>query len=453
MKEKGRVKKDRFKGIDNKLSLRVFLLQDQDEQKELGRLEAVERKEAAQDRDGLFACLGRLVSDPLDVLHNPTFQDMHIDTGSPWTAETKLEIQFWEEPRDVESKFRKIGYVEVTVGAILTDHARYYPLKCAELQSLHTGRSFPSFLHQSVLVFPPTEEEETGNGRGNPGEATEEGETGNDEKHRFCFTLETCKAGINDGHKFVLFTACLEERDKWVSLRNTAAAAAKNPIQQGRWRNVLMVQEKVRGIFQSNFVQGLTTLVIACAFITNIIDAELQADEASNISRMLKKLEIFYVYFFTVELVFNVLANVFWPFVIDLWNYLDMIVVIVCWISYLNPSSGGISGIRIVRVLRVVQVLKATEDIVRDEAEKHGKTFSAFGAEIQVKEGALTPDYQHDQVWSDLQASMKAREELLKMAFRNAGKATVYDESTGEAVPVCPAKGTKPSIAVTFKAS
>ena len=97
------------------------------------------------------------------------------------------------------------------------------------------------------------------------------------------------------------------------------------------------------------------------------------------------------------------------------------------------------------------QVLKATEDIVRDEAEKHGKTFSAFGAEIQIKEGALTPDYTHDQVWSDLQASMKAREELLKIAFRNAGKATVYDESTGEAVPVCPAKGTKPSIAVTFK--
>ncbi len=52
------------------------------------------------------------------------------------------------------------------------------------------------------------------------------------------------------------------------------------------------------------------------------------------------------------------------------------------------------------------QVLKSTEDIVRDEAEKHGKTFSAFGAEIQVKEGALTPDYTHDQVWSDLQASM-----------------------------------------------
>jgi accessory colonization factor AcfC len=114
-----------------------------------------------------------------------------------------------------------------------------------------------------------------------------------------------------------------------------------------------------------------------------------------------------------------------------------------------NPIEAHIKLKAIVKALEAT--IKATEDIVRDEAEKHGKTFSAFGAEIQVKEGALTPDYSHDQVWSDLQASMKAREELLKMAFRNAGKATVYDEATGEAVPVCPAKGTKPSISVTFK--
>jgi len=114
-----------------------------------------------------------------------------------------------------------------------------------------------------------------------------------------------------------------------------------------------------------------------------------------------------------------------------------------------NPVA---AHVRLKAVIKAVeQVLKATEDAVRDEAEKNGKTFSAFGADIQIKEGALTPDYSHDQVWSDLQASMKGREEQLKMAFRNAGKMTVIDESTGEVVPVCPAKGTKPSIAVTFK--
>jgi len=114
-----------------------------------------------------------------------------------------------------------------------------------------------------------------------------------------------------------------------------------------------------------------------------------------------------------------------------------------------NPVA---AHVRLKAVIKAVeQVLKATEDAVRDEAEKNGRTFSAFGADIQIKEGALTPDYTHDQVWSDLQASMKAREEQLKMAFRNAGKMTVIDEATGEVVPVCPAKGTKPSISVTFK--
>jgi hypothetical protein len=46
---------------------------------------------------------------------------------------------------------------------------------------------------------------------------------------------------------------------------------------------------------------------------------------------------------------------------------------------------------------------------------------------------------------------MKAREELLKMAFRNAGKATVYDEATGEAVPVCPDQRDKTKHRSYFK--
>jgi len=114
-----------------------------------------------------------------------------------------------------------------------------------------------------------------------------------------------------------------------------------------------------------------------------------------------------------------------------------------------NPVAAHVRLKAVIKALE--QVLKSTEEAVWDEAERNGRTFSAFGADIQLKEGAMTPDYSHDQIWSDLQASMKAREEQLKMAFRNAGKMTVIDEATGEVVPVCPAKGTKPSIAVTFK--
>jgi hypothetical protein len=114
-----------------------------------------------------------------------------------------------------------------------------------------------------------------------------------------------------------------------------------------------------------------------------------------------------------------------------------------------NPIAAHVRLKAVVKALE--QVLKATEQTVWDEAEKNGKTFSAFGAEIQLKEGALTPDYTQDKVWLDLDEQISYREDILKVAFKNAGKTTVIDESTGEVVPVVPPRGTKPSIAVTFR--
>ena len=114
-----------------------------------------------------------------------------------------------------------------------------------------------------------------------------------------------------------------------------------------------------------------------------------------------------------------------------------------------NPIEAHIKLKAIVKALEAT--IKATEQTVADEASKHGKTFSAFGAEITLKEGSLTPNYEEDEVYADLKAHMKAREELLKIAFRQNGKTAIFDESTGEHVPVCSAKATKASIAVSFR--
>ena len=54
-------------------------------------------------------------------------------------------------------------------------------------------------------------------------------------------------------------------------------------------------------------------------------------------------------------------------------------------------------------------------------------------------------------MYADLKAQLKEREEILKLAFRQAGKSAIFDEVTGEQIPVCTAKGTKSSIAVSFK--
>jgi hypothetical protein len=114
-----------------------------------------------------------------------------------------------------------------------------------------------------------------------------------------------------------------------------------------------------------------------------------------------------------------------------------------------NPVEAHIKLKAIVKALEAT--IKATEQTVADEASKHGKTFRAFGAEITLKEGSLTPNYEEDEVYADIKAQLKDREEILKLAFRQAGKTAIFDKRTGEQVPVCTAKATKASIAVSFR--
>jgi len=97
-------------------------------------------------------------------------------------------------------------------------------------------------------------------------------------------------------------------------------------------------------------------------------------------------------------------------------------------------------------------VIKATEEAVAEEAGKYpGKSFDVFGANVQMKEGSIGPNCEQDTVYCEIKAQLKDREELLKLAFKQAGKAMITDPNTGEEIPVCEAKGTKGSIAITFK--
>ena len=97
-------------------------------------------------------------------------------------------------------------------------------------------------------------------------------------------------------------------------------------------------------------------------------------------------------------------------------------------------------------------VLKQTEDTVADEAVKYpGKSFDVYGANVQIREGSLGPNCDQDPIYAQIKAQLKDREELLKLAFKQAGKSMIVDPNTGEEIPVCEAKATKSSIAITFK--
>eukprot|EP00802_Teleaulax_amphioxeia_P006094 Tamp_06098.p1 GENE.Tamp_06098~~Tamp_06098.p1 ORF type:complete len:740 (-),score=154.68 Tamp_06098:113-2332(-) len=286
---------------------------------------------------------------------NPQWADMDLDTGLPWHADTKLEIQCWDH--STAGKDVLVGYVEVSIGAIISDHhPRYYPLKYDK------GLARMGSMQGSMRSLRPESSTVVGEGGG--------GEGSSEASNLWCFQLCTSEEGSHYGKTFILYTDSVEERAKWVQeIADKADKAKKKIIRggQGRLSHVLMLQDGLRGVFESNYVQGLMAAVIGCAFVTNVISAEMQPETTSVLAHVLQGFEVFYVYIFTVELVLNVCCNFFWPFVTDLWNYLDVLVVAVSWVSYVNPDGGvgAISVIRLVRVFRVIRVIKQLKSLRR----------------------------------------------------------------------------------------
>jgi hypothetical protein len=95
-------------------------------------------------------------------------------------------------------------------------------------------------------------------------------------------------------------------------------------------------------------------------------------------------------------------------------------------------------------------VIDATEDLARIEANKYNaKSFQAFGAKVTLKDGAITPTYEEDSVWAELKEQLKAREELIKLAFK-AKDVEIIDTITGEVVKRVSPKYSKSSISIQF---
>ena len=89
--------------------------------------------------------------------------------------------------------------------------------------------------------------------------------------------------------------------------------------------------------------------------------------------------------------------------------------------------------------------LKAMEDLIKKikegiaeqvmlEAEKYGKSFEYLGAKVQLME-RRTYDYSLDDTWSQINRSLKQREELLKYLT-----SPLADTETGEIINPVPYK-------------
>jgi hypothetical protein len=110
-----------------------------------------------------------------------------------------------------------------------------------------------------------------------------------------------------------------------------------------------------------------------------------------------------------------------------------------------NPLDAFASFNKLEKLFKEAKV--KIDELARDEAEKYtAKTFTFGNVEFTRKDGAKKLNYSEDLLYSNLQAQLKAREELLKVAQ----KSTIYDDE-GVEVPKVSISHNKDSLMVKFK--
>jgi hypothetical protein len=121
----------------------------------------------------------------------------------------------------------------------------------------------------------------------------------------------------------------------------------------------------------------------------------------------------------------------------------------------IKVMDGDLNGLEThIKAKAIVQTFQKVADETQgyaiDEAEKYGKEGKVLGVNFKMSSTGDRFDYEADPEYASLKEALKKREDLLKLAAKNALQMT--DEETGEVIPKVPLKTpSKTTLTVTIK--
>ena len=144
-----------------------------------------------------------------------------------------------------------------------------------------------------------------------------------------------------------------------------------------------------RMLFRSLPFQMCVALLILGNFFANAYEAQMNGrlvtDDGlpSPTAKMLETADLFFTIIFTVELLINMYAHLFWAFVRDGWCMFDFFVVTVSLISTFNDNGDGavMSVFRLLRAFRIIRIfgrLRSIRSIINALAASLIPVMNAF---------------------------------------------------------------------------
>jgi hypothetical protein len=172
--------------------------------------------------------------------------------------------------------------------------------------------------------------------------------------------LLTTRCGYYRGQRIILRCNSELEKTEWVEgFRRVLKSEEASFIEP--YSFFRRSRRAVRFVYMDPRLQWSVAFLIIGNFFANIVEAQIPATPASE--QLFVELDKVFTSLFTIELMVNLHGTLVREFVSDVWNWFDVVVVVISVLSLVIPDLPGGGILKILRTFRVFRLFKRIKSL------------------------------------------------------------------------------------------
>ena len=189
-----------------------------------------------------------------------------------------------------------------------------------------------------------------------PGVWEEENRVNEIELHERDWLVVTSRIGHFNGQIFAMRSDSVLAKERWVETIGRVLQQYDDQ-EPKRATTLSKIRRNVRSKYVGDHCQVFVASLIMGNFLCNIFEAQFVSSPDSN-AHIFDVIDVAFTVVFTIELCVNMFSTLVKEFVMDYWNWFDVVVVLVSLISLVAGNLPGADVLRLMRCFRVFRLFK-----------------------------------------------------------------------------------------------
>ena len=177
--------------------------------------------------------------------------------------------------------------------------------------------------------------------------------------------IRTIPDGYNSGQEYHLqYIRTQPQQETDAEACNVWVTALEDAVESARRRTRISAawadfQAPLSRFYRNEYFQAVMAIIILLNFLLTASEMQIHPPNDSQLARSFENGDMAFTFIFALELLINMVAHWFWPFVQDGWNLFDFTVVTSCLISLgIQGQNTSLTSLRLIRAFKVLRILR-----------------------------------------------------------------------------------------------